>query len=86
MNDDVYVLLKMWVLDRFLKLPFLISYQSGEIQKKRTVFKFALIHYIAKTKYHYLQLKQKHIAGIIFSFIKLSLLFQAAYSDWIYQL
>ena len=37
MNDDVYVLLKMWVLDRFLKLPFLISYQSGEIQKKRTV-------------------------------------------------
>ena len=83
MNDDVYVLLKMWVLDRFLKLPFLISYQSGEIQKKRIV-KFALIHYIAKTKYRYLQLKRN--AGIIFSFIKLSLLFQAAYSDWIYQL
>ena len=48
------------------------------------MFKFALkIHFIAKTKYRYLKLK--HIAGIIFSFIKLSL-FQAAYADWIYQL
>ena len=49
-----------------------------------SMFKFALkIHFIAKTKYRYLKLK--HIAGIIFSFIKLSL-FQAAYADWIYQL
>lgn len=53
-------------------------------KEQSSLFKFALIHYIAKTKYRYLQLK--HIAGIIFSFIKLSLLFQAAYSDWIYQL
>ena len=44
MNDDVYVLLKMWVLDRFLKLPFLISYQSGEIQKKKNSHPCSSLH------------------------------------------